>query len=134
MWQAWIDVLIGVWVALAPFVHMDVSTVKFNNMIMGSIALLVSYLLPKKKGWERWVGMIFGLWIFIAACIPGLTTGSAYFWNNYGSGVLIAFAGLFSVRKWSVEITRLLDISPKRLAGRHSAEKESSTSRKEDVP
>ncbi len=120
MWQAWCDVLIGAWVAVAPFVPLDLSTVKFNNMIMGALAALASHLLRKKKSWERWVGMIFGTWVFIAACIPNLTTGSAYLWNNYGSGILIALAGIFAVRKYRVEITRLLDVPPAHHVDRRS--------------
>ncbi len=131
MWQAWTMTLIGMWIALAPFVPLDLSTVKFNNMIMGAIAALASYLLPKRKFWERWVGMIFGVWIFIAACFPDLTTGSSYLWNNYGSGMMIAIAGLLSVRKSSAGLTRLLDAPRRWLADRRSSSKENVTSKEQ---
>lgn len=128
MWQAWTNVIIGIWIALSPFVPMSVSTVKFNNMVIGAIAALASYLLPKRKRWERWVGMIFGIWIFVASLIPSLTAGSGYLWNNFGSGILIQFAGLFAVRKSQAEVTRLLDAPQKHSAGGRSAKKATITS------
>jgi hypothetical protein len=128
MWQAWTNVFIGVWVALAPFVPMNLSTVKFNNMVMGAIAALTSYLLPKRKLWERSVGMIFGIWIFVASLIPALTAGSGYLWNNFGSGILITFAGLFAVRKSQAEPTRLLDVPQPHAADGRSMKRSTSTS------
>jgi hypothetical protein len=119
---------IGVWIAVAPFVPMDLSTVKFNNMIMGAIATLASYLLPKRKLWERGVGMIFGIWIFVASLIPALTAGSGYLWNNFGSGILISFAGLLAVRKSQAEITRLLDAPQKHSAEGRATKKDTITS------
>ncbi len=127
MWQAWINVIIGMWIALAPFVPMSVPTVKFNNMVMGPIAALASHLLPKRKLWERGVGTIFGIWIFVASLIPALTAGNGYFWNNFGSGVLIFFAGIFAVRKSQAEPTRLLDAPRKRLAGGRSGSRDDIT-------
>lgn len=124
MRQAWIDVIVGIWIALAPFVPMSVSTVKFNNMVMGAIAALASHLLPKRKLWERGVGSIFGIWIFVASLIPTLTAGSGYLWNNFGSGILISFAGFFAVRKSQAEPTRLLDAPRKHLADGSPARRE----------
>ena len=127
MWQAWTMTFIGVWIAVAPFVPMDLSTVKFNNMTMGVIAALASHLLPKRKLWERWVGMIFGIWIFVASLIPALTAGSGYLWNNFGSGILICFSGLLAVRKSQAEITRLLDAPQKHSADGRSTKRDTTT-------
>lgn len=99
MWQAWTMTLIGVWIAVAPFVPLNLASVKLNNLIMGMIAAAASYRIPKGKEWERWLGVIFGIWVSVASLIPHFITGSAYLWNNYGSGALIALAGICAMAK-----------------------------------
>ncbi len=94
MRYAWIMTLLGIWIGLAPFAPLDLASVKLNNFVMGLLAAAVAYQLPKSKEWERWVGIIFGIWVAIASCIPHFIVGSAYLWNNFGSGTLIALAGI----------------------------------------
>jgi hypothetical protein len=94
--------LIGMWIGIAPFVPLDLSSIKLNNFIMGAIVAAASYRLPRGKTWQRWVGVIFGLWVCLSACFPAFVRGSGYLWNNFGSGTLIALAGILAMARHPV--------------------------------
>jgi hypothetical protein len=93
MWQAWTNGILGVWLAVAAFLQMDVPSAKMNDIFIGAIVALVAYYMPKEKAWQRWLMIVVGAWVFVAGFIPGLVDGNGYASNNLISGVLIAIAG-----------------------------------------
>ena len=93
MRQPWTNGILGLWLALAPFISMDVPSVKLNNILVGLIVAAVNWYVPKEWTWQRWTAMILGAWIFVAGFIPGLAGGSDYVWSNLISGLLIAISG-----------------------------------------
>lgn len=94
MWQAWINGILGLWIAVAPFVSMDVDSVKINNLLFGLIVAIVSWHIPKEGTRQRWSTMILGAWIFVAGCTPALVEGNVYLWNNLISGLLISMCAI----------------------------------------
>jgi hypothetical protein len=102
MWQAWTNGILGLWLAVVPFLAMDTLSVKLNNALVGLVVAIVAWYVPKEKSWQRWSAMILGVWVFIASFFPGLLEGSPYLWNNLISGLLIAIAGFAVLGKISV--------------------------------
>jgi hypothetical protein len=94
MWQAWTNGMLGLWLAMAPFVSMDVDSNKINNVCVGLIVATVSWYIQKEKSWQRWTTMILGVWIFIASFIPALVEGTGYLWNNLVCGIIIALVAI----------------------------------------
>lgn len=94
MWKAWTNGILGLWLAVAPFVPMDIPSVKINNVLIGAIVAAVGWYIPKEKSWQRWVAIIVGTWMFIAGLTPWFEVGYVYLWNNVISGLLIAVGGL----------------------------------------
>ncbi|MBE3583818.1 MAG: SPW repeat protein [Limnochordaceae bacterium] len=46
MWQGWINVLLGVWLIVSPFIlgYRDVPAALWNGIIVGVIVAVLSYL------------------------------------------------------------------------------------------
>ena len=99
MWQAWTDGILGLWLALAPLLSMDVPSVKLNNIFVGLVVAVVGWYVPKERGWQRWVTETLGYWVLIASFIPDLVEGYPYLWNNLVSGILIAVGGFTMLHK-----------------------------------
>lgn len=99
MWQVWTNCILGLWLAISPFVSMDFESAKINNLLVGLTVAVVSWYTPKIKIWQRYILIILGTWIFIASLIPTLFEGSGYLWNNLIAGLLIAIIGIASGNK-----------------------------------
>jgi hypothetical protein len=103
MWQGWINGILGVWIALAPLVSLDVPSAKLNNLFMGVLAAFVSGYTPIKKVWECWLGLAAGLWVAISSLFKFFVAGDGYLWSNVISGVLIFTSGCFVLVSSPVE-------------------------------
>lgn len=93
MWQGWVNRLLGIWLMLAPFVSMDMSSVKLNNLYIGVLAAVVSGYTPTRKARGCWLGIAAGVWIAFSSFFHLFVQGAGYFWNNVVSGVLIFTSG-----------------------------------------
>ena len=93
MWQGWVNRIIGIWLLLAPFVSMDVPSVKLNNLYIGVLAAVVSGYTPTKNEWGCWLGIAAGVWIAFSSFFHLFVQGTGYLWNNVVSGVLIFASG-----------------------------------------
>jgi hypothetical protein len=97
MWHGWINGFLGVWLALAPFVRLDVPSVKLNNFFIGVLAAIVSADAPvRRKVWGSWLGLAAGVWVALSSWFQFCVAGDGYRWSNVVSGVLI-FASACSI-------------------------------------
>jgi len=97
MWKAFLISFLGLWLAVAPFITMDIPSVQINNALIGSIVIFASLYMPCKKGRRylpRWFALILGIWIFFVGAIPWFADGTPYQWNNIITGMLIVFSGM----------------------------------------
>jgi sulfite exporter TauE/SafE len=99
MWKAWTNSVLGVWLAVAPFVPMDTPSVKINIFLVGAIIATVGSYVPKEKFWQRWLAIIIGTWLFITSLTPWFVEGRVYLWNNIISGVIAAISGLALIER-----------------------------------
>ena len=93
MWQGWVNIFLGVWLAVAPGIPMDAPWNKLNNIYLGVLAAFVSGSIPIKKPWASWLGMAAGIWVASSTYFNIYVTGLGYLWSNTISGVLIFIAG-----------------------------------------
>ncbi len=68
MWQAWINVVLGLWLVVAGFI--PAVQVNWNMIICGIIIALLSFL--SSKEWPAIVAGIVGIWILISGLVPSL--------------------------------------------------------------
>lgn len=94
VWQGWVNQILGVWLSIAPFVSLDISSVKLNNLFVGVLAAIVSGYTPAKKLWECWLGFAAGVWLAISSSIQFFVQGEGYLWNNIIAGALIFTSGM----------------------------------------
>lgn len=94
MWRTMTISIMGLWVAVSPFIPIDLESVKINNLLFGLLITLTAWDIKKTKIFYRWVSIILGIWLFFSGCIPILVIEPLYFWNNFISGILIFTSGL----------------------------------------
>ena len=107
-WQDWINLLLGLWLCVAPFFGLGMlnDTAAGNSYIFGAIiALLAAAALWRPQSWEEWTNLLIGLWLIAAPFVLGFTTQTAAMWNQIivglvvggdssGGGSLVGFPGL----------------------------------------
>ncbi len=70
MWQAWVNVVIGVWSIISSF---SAGLVTSSNFIfIGIFVAIFGFWTPYNK-WQGYVNGILGLWLFVSSFIPVLT-------------------------------------------------------------
>lgn len=99
-----LNVLLGIWLIIAPFVlvYADVEAL-WNDIIVGIIiAVLAGVRISGVFGstWLSWVNFVLGLWLVIAPFVLGYLTGRAL-WNDVIVGITVA-----ALAVWSVAATR----------------------------
>ncbi|MGC9512223.1 MAG: SPW repeat domain-containing protein [Fidelibacterota bacterium] len=68
MWQAWVNVILGLWLVVSGFI--SGVQVNWNMIIAGILIALLGFTTSKK--WPAIVAGIVGIWIFISGLVPSL--------------------------------------------------------------
>jgi hypothetical protein len=90
---SWINVLLGIWVIISPFVvqFAQLPAAMWNNVIVGIVIALLALIrtsAPRQTGWS-WANVILGIWMIISPFVIGVMT-TAIVWNNIILGIVIA--------------------------------------------
>ncbi|HEY7000178.1 MAG TPA: SPW repeat protein [Candidatus Udaeobacter sp.] len=90
---SWLNVLLGIWVIISPFVvqFARLPAAMWNNVIVGiviAILALIRTSTPRQIGWS-WANGILGIWMIISPFALGTMT-TAILWNNIILGIVIA--------------------------------------------
>ncbi len=96
-WQDWINVLLGAWLILAPFLGIggisDVAAI--NSYLTGTaVAIFAIAALVRPQVWEEYTNMVLGLWLILAPFALGFTNLAGPFWNQVIVGLLIGGTAL----------------------------------------
>ena len=99
MWAAIINVILGVWVMLAPGLFDFDKKAADNNYIVGPLVITIAIMAI----WEvnrsaRYFNMVAGIWLAISPFILEFDLPEAI-WNDLVCGVLIAVFSLFKGTK-----------------------------------
>lgn len=90
---SWINVLLGIWVIISPFVVQfgRLPAALWNNVIVGiviAVLALIRTSTPRQVGWS-WANVVLGIWMIISPFALGVMT-TAILWNNIILGIVIA--------------------------------------------
>ncbi len=92
-WKAWTIGILGLWLALVPFLQWGSEAHRWNDLTVGVIVTIVGFAAARAKPWQGWTAGILGLWAIVAAFVPSLLSGTGLMWNNVIVGLLMAVAG-----------------------------------------
>jgi hypothetical protein len=88
--NSWVNILLGIWVIVSPFVLASHSSKAiWNNVIAGALVGILSIIRWSihQRGWS-WLNLILGIWLVISPFVFFL--GGAAMWNNVILGFIIA--------------------------------------------
>jgi hypothetical protein len=102
----WGMVVIGIWVASAPFVlgYRSVAAAMWNDLIVGVAVVVLaaaSALTLNEAGIKAmdWITAGLGLWLILASLILGYSVVAAALWSDLIAGVLILAFSLLAERE-----------------------------------
>ena len=96
-WQDWTNVLLGVWLVLAPFSGVGVvgDVAAINSYLTGTaVAIFAIAALARPQLWEEYTNLVLGLWLIAAPFALGFTNLAGSMWNQITVGLLIGGAAL----------------------------------------
>jgi len=99
-WQDWLNLLLGAWLFISPWVlgfakttaenTSTHSSAAFNAWIFGVIVVILSIAaLARTQPWEEWLNLLAGAWLFISPWVLSYTTVPAALWNALIVGALV---------------------------------------------
>lgn len=96
---SWINIVLGIWVIISPFVvqFTRFPAAMWNNVIVGIVIAILAIIrqsVPRQTGWS-WVNVILGIWMIISPFALGAMT-AAILWNNIILGIVIGLIAIGS--------------------------------------
>lgn len=98
-WQDWLNLLLGLWLFVAPFVGVGAMTgaAAWDGYIFGALIVLLSgAALRQPQAWEEWTNLVIGLWVIAAPFVLGFTAEAAATWNHIIVGVVVGADALWA--------------------------------------
>lgn len=98
-WQDWVNLILGVWLFITPFLGMDtvMSVAAWNGYIFGTIVVVLSiWALAQPRAWEEWINFVIGVWLILAPFILGFSHQTGAMWNHIIVGVIIGVDALWA--------------------------------------
>ncbi|VWC92279.1 hypothetical protein BCO18430_03330 [Burkholderia contaminans] len=101
-WQDWVNLLLGLWMVVAPFTVAHVMAtnahpagvtdiVMWNHYVVGiPLVALAIAALAAFAAWEEWLIIALGLWLLVSPGWFGFTSSTGLMWNSMVIGVLVA--------------------------------------------
>ena len=94
--NSWLNILLGIWVIISPFVLAFPSPrATWNNVATGiavGVLAIVRWSTRNQPGWS-WITAILGIWLILSPFVFGVVSG-ATLWNNGILGIIIAAVAL----------------------------------------
>ena len=104
--SSWINILLGIWVLISPFVlTLALPRAIWNNVATGIVVGILAIIrlnAPRQPGWS-WINVILGIWLIISPFVLGFAVGDGL-WNNVILGIIIA---AFALGNASTRVARL---------------------------
>lgn len=103
-WQDWFNLVLGVWLILAPFVGLGMTgdVAAWNSYVLGvGVAIFAIAALANPQTWEEWVNLVLGVWLIIAPFVLGFTDQPGQMWNQIVVGVLVGADAVWAAIQFS---------------------------------
>jgi len=99
-WQDWLNLVLGAWLFISPWVLGFARTSTANGSVMSSAApnawifgviviILSIAALARTQPWEEWLNALAGIWVFISPWALGYAAMSTALWNSLIVGALV---------------------------------------------
>ncbi len=99
-----INVILGIWLIISPWIFRYVSTRAYwNGVILGiaiGIIALIRVITPYQTGPLSWLNVILGIWLIISPFVLRLESTAAH-WNTIIVGIIVVLVAL-----WSASVSR----------------------------
>lgn len=92
----WTLGILGLWIALAAFLQFGHQGDLWNDLLVGTVVLILGITLAAEATWIAWTVGVLGAWLIVAAFLPSLHSGAGIVWNNLIIG--LGVAGVAAVR------------------------------------
>ncbi len=94
-----INLVLGIWLIISPFLlgHSDVSF--WNQIIVGLIIAVLAAIRAfgaYDAPWMSWVNVALGIWLIISPWVLGYSVVASALWNDVIVGVLVIVLGAWS--------------------------------------
>lgn len=92
--SSWVNILLGIWVIISPFIlGFHSSSAVWSNAVAGVLVGVLALLRwsMHQPGWS-WLNLILGVWLVISPFV--LFLSGAAMWNNVILGIIVAALAL----------------------------------------
>jgi hypothetical protein len=92
MWQAWMDLAVGVWLIVSAFITAIQTP---SSMIVAGIVVFIFgfWGAARVNSWQGTINGIIGVWLFLS----GIAFALALPWNFFISGAVIAILAIWNL-------------------------------------
>ncbi|HVO41642.1 MAG TPA: SPW repeat protein [Aggregatilineales bacterium] len=100
-WQDWLNLLLGIWLVISPWVGVTMSRsnpAAVNSYIFGVLVIIfaLTAMSQRNQAWEEWLNLIFGLWLILAPFALHFTDQAGAMWNQIVVGIIIGISALWA--------------------------------------
>lgn len=91
-WQDWVNLILGIWLFIAPWIWSSHMAAGWNAWVLGVIVVVMALwaLATPSMAFPEWVNVIAGIWLFIAPWVLGYySVGHSAAWNQWVVGVIV---------------------------------------------
>lgn len=100
-WQDSLNVMLGVWLIIAPLVGVGVTNgiAAWNSYVLGAaVVTFASLALSQEQIWEEWINVVLAGWLIISPFVLGYASSSnAPTWNQLIVGALIGIDAIWTL-------------------------------------
>jgi len=99
-WQDWTNVLLGVWLVVAPLIGIGVinDVAAINSYVVGAAVAVFAYAaISHEDLWKEYTNLVLGLWLIAAPFFLNFTNLVGPTYNQIIAGVLIASIAVAAV-------------------------------------
>ncbi len=92
MWQAWLDLAVGIWLIVCGFV--PIIRTPASMIVAGIVAFVFGFWgAARVNSWQGTINGIIGIWLFLS----GVAFGLAVPWNFFIAGIVIGILAIWSL-------------------------------------
>lgn len=94
MWQAWTNVILGLWFFVAAFLPFSAVGYLLDDLIVGVLVCITGLDMAEEKPWQGWTASILGIWLMATAFAPNMQAPAGNMWNGIIVGSILIVVGL----------------------------------------
>jgi len=96
-WQDRVNLVLGVWLVLAPLVSVGHGIAEWNSYLVGGVVtILAGAAISGRQAWGEWVNMVVAVWLIIAPFVLHFTDQYGAMWNQVIVGVMVSIDDLWA--------------------------------------